>query len=204
MKILKMSLLILFHPVTAFTYIQKERENFKWYPVPILLGLAIIVRLVSLQFTHYPLSTVGVRTNLIFECAKLFVPLISWGIASYLMTTIMDGETLFRESMLACSYALIPYILIMIPLTLLSQILDINQLGLFVSLEGIALGWVVLLVIISLKVMNHFTGSKTVVIILLSLFTVAMLWVAVALLYTLCAQFIDFVQAVMIELRYRF
>lgn len=204
MKVLKMALLVLFHPVTAFTYIQKERDNFKWYPVPILLGIAILVRLAALQFTHYPLSNVTAYTNLIFECATLFVPLISWAIASYLMTTIMDGETLFRESMLAASYALVPYILMTVPLTLLSQLLDINQQGLFVALEMIALGWVVLLIIISLKVMNHFSGGKTVMIILLSLFTVAVLWVAVALLYTLCAQFIDFVMQVLVEVRYRF
>lgn len=204
MKILKMALLVLFHPVTAFTYIQKERDNFKWYPVAVLLGLAVIVRIAALQFTHYPLSTMTPYTNLIFECAKLFVPLISWAVASYLMTTIMDGETLFRESMLAAAYALVPYILMTIPLTLASQIMELNQQGLFVTLEMIALGWVVLLIIISLKVMNHFSGGKTIAIILLSLFTVAILWVAVALLYTLCSQFIDFIMEVLIEVRYRF
>ncbi len=204
MKILKMSLLVLFHPVVAFTYIQKERDDFKWYPVPILLGLAVIARLFSLQFTHYPLSNLGTRPNLIFECATLFVPLISWAIASYLMTTIMDGETLFRESMLASSYALVPYILITVPLTLLSRILELEQSGLFYSVQAIAIGWVVLLIIVSLKVMNHFSGGKTVAIIILSLFTVAILWVAVALLYTLCAQFIEFVSLVFTEIRYKF
>ena len=204
MKVLKMSLLVLFHPVVAFTYIQKERENFKWYPVAVLLGLAVLVKLFSIQFTHYPLSNLGTRPNLLFECATLFVPLISWAVASYLMTTIMDGETMFRESMLAASYALVPYILITVPLTLLSRILELNQSGLFYSVEAIALGWVVVLIIISLKVMNHFSGGKTLVIILLSLFTVAILWVAVALLYTLCAQFIDFVVQVFTEIRYRF
>lgn len=204
MKILKMSLLVLFHPIVAFTYIQKEREEFKWTPVVILLGLAIAVRLFALQFTHYPLSTLGTRPNLMFECTKLFVPLISWAIASYLMTTIMDGETLFRESMLAASYALVPYILITIPLTLLSRILELNQSGLFYTVEAIALGWVILLIIISLKVMNHFSGGKTVAIILLSLFTVAILWVAIALLYTLCAQFVEFVLQLFTEVRYRF
>lgn len=204
MKVLKMSLLVLFHPVVAFTYIQKERDNFKWYPVAILLGIAVIVRLFALQFTHYPLSNLGTRPNLLFECATLFVPLISWAIASYLVTTIMDGETLFRESMLAAAYALVPYILITVPLTLLSRILELNQAGLFHAVEAIAIGWVVVLIIISLKVMNHFSGGKTFVIILLSLFTVAILWVAVALLYTLCAQFVDFVAQVLTELRYRF
>ena len=204
MKILKMSLLILFHPVVAFSYIQKERDRFQARPIVILLLLGIIVRLFSLQFTHYPLSSITMRSNLVLEVAKLFVPLISWGICSYLMTTILDGETMFRESMLAVSYALVPYIVFMVPLTLLSRILDFNQAGLYGSLEACILGWVILLTIISLKEMNHFTVGKTVVIVLLSVFTVAILWAAVALLYSICTQFLDFVGEVLVELRYKF
>ena len=115
MKIIKMSLLVMFHPVVAFSYIQKERERFQARPIVVLLLLGVIVRLFSLQFTHYPLSSITMRSNLVLEVAKLFVPLVSWGICSYLMTTILDGETLFRESMLAVSYALTPYIVFMIP-----------------------------------------------------------------------------------------
>ena len=204
MKTLKMSLLVLFHPVVAFSYIQKERDRFRWRPIVILLLLGVIVRLISLQFTHYPLSSITMRSNLFLEVAKLFVPLVSWGICSYLMTTILDGETMFRESMLAVSYALTPYIVFMIPLTLISRILDSNQAGLFNSLEAAILGWVILLIIISLKEMNHFTVGKTVMVVLLSVFTVAILWAAVALLYSICTQFLDFVKEILIELRYKF
>ncbi len=204
MKILKMSMLVLFHPVVCFSYIQKERDRFQARPIVILMLLGIIVRLFSLQFTHYPLSTITLRTNLFLEVAKLFVPLLSWGICSYLMTTIMDGETMFRESMLAVSYALVPYIVFMIPLTLLSRILDVNQAGLYNSLQACILGWVILLTIISLKEMNHFTVGKTVAIVLLSLFTVAIMWAAVALIYSICTQFIDFVREILTEFRYKF
>ena len=92
----------------------------------------------------------------------------------------------------------------MIPLTLLSRILDANQAGMFHSLEAVILGWVILLIIISLKEMNHFTVGKTIMVVLLSIFTVAILWAAVALLYSICTQFLDFVGEILIELRYKF
>lgn len=202
MRILRMAELIIFHPIVAFTYIQRERHKFKAYPIVVLFVLAILVRLFSLQFTHYPLSTITRSTNLVLECLKLFVPLISWAIASYLMTTILDGETLFRESMLAVAYALTPYIIFMVPLTLLAQLLDINQAGLYYGLQTVILGWVILLIIISLKVMNRFTMGKTIGVLLLSLFTVAMLWVAVVLLYSIGMEFVVFIQEVFTELKY--
>ncbi len=204
MKILKMSVLVLFHPIVAFTYLQKERDRFRYYPIAVLFLAGILVRLISLEFTHYPLSAITVRSNLVLEIAKLFVPLVSWGICSYLMTTILDGETMFRESMLAVSYALVPYIVFTVPLTLLSRILDINQAAFYNVLEGCILGWVILLIVISLKEMNHFTVGKTVGVLLLSVFTMLILWAAVALLYSICTQFLDFVREVVTELRYKF
>lgn len=205
MKMLKMSLLVLFHPVVAFSCIQKERDSYRGYPIIVLLASGILVRLISLEFTHYPLATVDTRNaNLALECAKLFVPLISWVIASYAMTTIMSGETLIREAMLAAAYSLVPYILFMPLLTLLSQIMDSGQAGAFNAVKGAILCWILLLMVVNLKEMNHFSGGKTLLVILLSLFTVAFLWAAVALFFAISSQFFGFVREVINEIRYKF
>ncbi len=203
-NMLKMSLLVLFHPCTAFGYIQKTRDNFKWYPVFILLAVGVGARLFELQFTHYPLSSTTFRTNLFYECCTLFVPLISFAVASYLMTSIMDGETQFRESFLASAYSVVPYVLITIPLTLVSHIMDANSSGLYTALQAAAIGWMILLIVISVKEMNHFTIGRTLGVIILAVCTVVILWCAVALVYTICMQFMQFVGEIAIELRYRF
>lgn len=204
MRMVKMSLMVLFHPITAFTYIQKERDNFKGYPIVIMLVLGILVRLFSLEFTHYPLSTISTRNaNLMMECAKLFVPLISWVIASYAMTTILSGETMIREAMLAAAYSLVPYVLFILPLTLLSRIMESSQEGFFSTAHTVLIGWIILLMIINLKEMNHFSGGKTLLVIILSLFTVAVLWAAVALFFAISSQFLGFVKEVLTELKYK-
>ena len=47
------------------------------------------------------------------------------------MTTILDGETLFRETLLFSAYALTPYILLTPVLNLASRLMDGNQAGLY-------------------------------------------------------------------------
>ena len=204
MKTLKMSIMVLFHPVVTFQYIQKNRSEFSYLPVAVLLLLSIIVRIFSIQVTHYPLAAGEPRnTNIMLECIKLFVPILTWVLASYAMTTILDGETLFREALLAMAYSLVPYIAFTVPLTLLSRIMELSQGSLYYSIQNAIFLWVILLFIINMKEMNHFSGKKTLVIILLSLFTMAMIWATVALFFAISSQFISFVQEVLLEMKYK-
>lgn len=204
MKSLKLGIVMLFHPVVAFRYMQKDRETVRYTPVWILLLATIVVRIFSIYFTHYPMAKVDAKTaNLLTECAIIFVPLLSWVIASYAITTILDGEVLFNESMLAMTYSLIPYIIITIPLTISSHLMDTSSAGLYQTIQTFSLVWVIVLLIISLKVMNHYSIKKTIGIILLTLFTIAMLWATISLFSALTMRFVSFVQEVLTELRYK-
>jgi len=202
---LKLCLMTLFHPIVVTEHIKKQREKkMNWWPVIILLALALMVRVFSIYVTHYPLAAVEVRkANLLLECGKLFVPVLTWVLASYAMTTILDGETLFRETLLFSSYALTPYILFTPILNIASRLMDGNQLGLYVVIEFGILAWVVMLMIIALKEMNGYTVGKTVLMIGLSLFTMVMIWAVVILLYTISSQFVQMVKEMFYEVVYR-
>lgn len=202
---LKLCLMTLFHPIVVTEHIKKQRDRkMNWWPVIILLALALIVRVFSIYVTHYPLAAVSVRkANLLLECGKLFVPVLTWVLASYAMTTILDGETLFRETLLFSSYALTPYIVFTPILNIASRLMDGNQMGLYATLEIGILAWVVVLMIIALKEMNGYSGGKTVLMILLSLFTMVMIWAVVVLLYTISSQFVGMVKEIFYEVIYR-
>ena len=202
---LKLCLMTLFHPIVVTEHIKKQRDRkMNWWPVIILLALALIVRVFSIYVTHYPLAAVSVRkANLLLECGKLFVPVLTWVLASYAMTTILDGETLFRETLLFSSYALTPYIVFTPILNIASRLMDGNQVGLYATLEIGILAWVVVLMIIALKEMNGYSGGKTVLMILLSLFTMVMIWAVVVLLYTISSQFVGMVKEIFYEVIYR-
>ena len=163
MKSLKLCLMTLYHPIVVTEHIKRHRgEKKNWLPVIVLLVLTLAVRILSIYGTHYPLASVSVRkANLLLECGKLFVPVLTWVLASYMMTTILDGETLLSETLLFSAYALTPYIVFTPILTLLSRIMDGSQIGLFATLEVGVLAWVVLLMILALKEMNGYSVGKS-------------------------------------------
>lgn len=202
---LKLAVMILFHPIAAFEYMKRKRETLSGLMIPAVIFLAVAVQIFSIYVTHYPLSTVNLRNaNVVFECAKILLPVVTWGVASYAMTTILDGETKFSEAMLATCYAMIPFLLISPLLTLFSRILDLGQSGLYYGMYGAMLFWIIALLLTALKEMNHYSVGKTAVVTFLSLFTMMLIWASVALLFSLSMQFITFVKEVIVEARYLF
>lgn len=201
----KLAIMVFFHPIATFEYIKRNRERMNYWVIPIIIVLCVIINIIAIYGTHYPLATVDVKdANIFFECAKVLLPVVTWGIASYAMTTILDGETKFLESMLAIAYSMMPFIVIYPLLTLLSRILEFNQSGLYYGIFGVMLFWIVMMYLLALKEMNHFTIGKTAVITLLSLFTMMLIWASTALLFSLTMQFINFVKEVIVEARYLF
>ena len=192
----KLCVMMLFHPIVVSEYIKKQRGDagFKRMSavlVAALLALALGMSVFSIYFTHYPLSTVSVRkANLLLECGKLFVPVLTWILASYAMTIY---NTL----------SLMPYVLFTVPVVLLSRVMDGGQAGLYYTLTGGQIAWVILLMIVGLKEMNEYSVKKTVLVVLLTVFTMAVIWATIVLLFTISSQFVTMIREVYYEIVYR-
>ena len=206
---IKLCVMMLFHPLVVSEHIKRQRgdEGFKrtsrWLVLAIL-ALALGVNIFSIYFTHYPLSTVSVRkANLVLECGRLFVPVLTWVLASYAMTTILDGATQMGEAMVYNILSLTPYVVFTVPVVLLSRVLDGNQAALYNVLTGGLLVWVILLMIVGLKEMNEYSVAKTVLVVLLTVFTMAVIWATIVLLFTISSQFVTMIREVYFEIIYR-
>lgn len=204
MNALKLVAVTIFHPMVAFNYMKKDRTKFDWRPVLTILALLVFTKIFSLYFTHYPLQTVDIKdANLVIECAVVIVPLLSWVLASYAMTTILDGEVKLTECLMACCYSMLPYVFISIPLTVCTHLMDSASAGTYNTIMTVAYVWILIYMIVNLKVMNNYTVGKTVLVIILSLFTMVLLWAVVFLFYALSMRFVSFVTEVAQELRFR-
>ena len=209
MTALKMCVMMLFHPIVVSEHIKKQRgvPGFKRLSVILvlaILALALAVNIFSIYFTHYPLAAVSVRkANLLLECGKLFVPVLTWVLASYAMTTILDGGTKMGEAMLYNALTLVPYVAFTVPAVLLSRLMDGGQAGVYGVITGGLLLWVVALMIIGIKEMNEYNIAKTLLVVLLTVFTMAVIWATAVLLFTISSQFVTMIREVYYEIIYR-
>ena len=206
---LKLCVMMLFHPIVVSEHIKRQRGDAKFKRLTVILVLSILalalgVNIFSIYFTHYPLATVSVRkANLLLECGKLFVPVLTWVLASYAMTTILDGATKIGEAMLYNALALVPYVLFTVPAVLLSRTMDGGQAGLYFVMTGGLLLWVALLMVVGIKEMNEYTIRKTLLVVLLTVFTMAVIWATAVLLFTISSQFVTMIREVYYEIIYR-
>lgn len=203
MEALKISLAILFHPVDSFNFIKRDRSKFNYIPVFILMFLVVAVRIASIFLTHFPMSNLRAsETDIWMEVFRFIVPLLTWTIACYAVTTILDGETLLRETLAAAAYAMLPYIVLIIPLSIASHMMEgKGDKGLFVNLNNIIWIWVAILIFISVQSLNGYSFVKTVGICTLSIITMAIIWSIVALFFAMSSQFYQFLVEVILEIR---
>ena len=201
--LLRLSLGVVFHPLDTFGYIKRNRGYFSYLPVAALLLVVVAVRIATIYLTHFPLSG-GVspeNANFFREFAKYTLPVIGWSIACFIMTSIMDGECLFKELLTASCYAMIPFILFMIPIAIVSNVMSLYELDIYYFLVTGIWGWVILLYFISVKVLNDYTVLKTLVVCIVSALALFVIVAVLLLVYSMINQFFQIVYDIYTEAR---
>jgi hypothetical protein len=174
----------------------------QWIAVPILLVLAVCIRLITIEVTSYEFTTIEpADTNLILEMAKVLVPWVTWVVAGYGVASIFYGEGTFKNVAVASAYALVPYILFEAEYTaLFSHVLSLDEKVIYYFGQTLITVWMLLLFFMQLKVIHDFSLGKSVLVGLVSILGMIVLWVLIALTYLLTLQLIQF----FVEVGYEF
>lgn len=195
---------VLFHPMSAFSRIKHYRDRLSYFPICVMLFLVIAVRVAYIYITHFPLAEINQEeTNIILEMLKYIVPVISWGIVSFAVTSIWEGESFLKECIAGATVAMTPYVILAIPIGLLSRILEIDQSGLFNFLNTVMFIWIALLLFIGIMTMNDYGFTQAIKVSAVCLVGIVLLWAIFLLLATLTYQLFDFVKKIIVEIRMR-
>ncbi|MBR7133503.1 MAG: hypothetical protein IKD04_08220 [Clostridia bacterium] len=193
-------------PIETFYMVQLNRSRKFSYVFPtILLLLFFGVRILQIYCTHYPLATVqSWEANIVIEIGKFVVPIVSWIIASYAVTSLMDGEAMVREVYLGSTLCLLPYIVFMPIIIALSHCMSSMDSGIYNFLIMLVWAWVIILMFLQTMYLNDYTLGKTIGVVILSLISIVVLWVIAILVFSLAKQFIDFIFGLYREFRINF
>ena len=191
MNPIQISLMTIFHPMDGFCLIKSNRENFSYWPAVILSVLFVAVRILSMYLMHYSVTNIDPsQIDIPIEIAMLVAPVASWILVHYSITTISSGECKMREVYAGLVYAFVPYIVLMLPISLLSHLFSQSSAGIITLLQNLVWAYCIFQVFISIKAMNDFSFKKTIGIIILTFVGIVLCWVLILLLYGLTVQLV--------------
>lgn len=191
------------HPVDAF-YDIKHCQKASILSASILYLWLFLLQITNIFVTGFVFSNSDAdHFNLTSVLTRTFAPILLWVISNYLVSTISDGEGKLKDIYICTIYSITPYLVIALPMQILSNVLTLNEAFVYTFSMFIAKAWSVLLLIIMIKEIHDYTVKETIKNILVTAFAMILIVLVLAILVILFNQEIDFIKSIIQELRIR-
>ncbi len=191
-------------PADSYYYIKVNQRGSLTFALLIYVWI-ILVRVLSMYLTGFVFNPYSAAWQIHFETEVTYtlIAFVVWNAANYLIASISNGEGSLRHIIIGTAYSLFPYVLFAFPITLLSNLLTLNEVFLFNFSMQIILVWSGIMLIIMVKEIHNFTVSETVRNLLATLFTMAIFLLTAYILYVLFNQLYEFILAIIQEVGLR-
>jgi hypothetical protein len=176
---LKFAPKVLLHPVD--TYYDATRRGMGSLLSAAIVYIAFLVLMVaSRAVTSFTFDMEGIRgVNLVSFLLLYVAPVILWILGNYLVGAITKGQGTMRGIIISTMYALMPMIVLSLPLALVSNVLTLAEGSIYSLAQILILLWTMLLLFTQVKEIHGYGFGETVKNILWILFVAAMAVVAV-------------------------
>lgn len=190
---------VIFHPFKGFWELKREKRGNVASATVILLAV-ILVFILRRQFTGYVLNYNDPNTmNVFMQICYVLFPFLVWCTANWSVTTLMDGEGSFKDIFIASSYALVPLVIVNIPMLLLSHVLVENEVTVYTLLNTVAILWTAFLLIIGIMTVHQYTMGRTIATILVTLVAMVIILTLLLLFFSLIQQVVNFLKLLFFE-----
>ena len=160
---LKYGTYVIFHPFDGFWDLSHEKRG-TLAAAHTFLGLFLVTWVLRLMCTNFQFNRVALQyVNIYEQCGSLLLPFLILCIANWGLSTLFDGKGRFQDIYMAMCYALVPFILIQLPLVLLSHMISFDEYAYYTVLAGISVIWSLGLVFVGLMQVHDYSAGKTVI-----------------------------------------
>jgi hypothetical protein len=190
------------HPFDGFWDLKHEKRGSVRASI-VFIAVTILTFFYQSIGQGYLLNPEGEYADLWMQIIGVLVPLMLFVVANWCLTTLFEGEGSFKDIFIACSYSLVPVPLLLIPVTLLSNVCtnaEINIIGFISTLSFI---WLGLLVFFGTQVTHDYSMGKNIITILGTLVGMVFIMFLAILFSTLVTKMVSLITNIVTEIRYR-
>jgi len=191
------------HPIDGSYGIAREGRA-SWAAPSILLFVFMIEYVINKYLCGFLWKGVREgRYDILSDIGTVVIVMAAVTACNYLVCTINEGEGTVKKIYTYFCYSLTPYIMLTPVAFILTHVLTDNEAFLVTLVQILMIGWLLVLLVLSIKEVNNYTGKETVKIIALTLFTILIMALLIFIIYILWAQVFEFISSIFGEVVYR-
>lgn len=188
-KSLKFGFYCMSHPLDGFWDLTHEKRG-TYAAANTILIATLMIRVLKLRYTSFvvapPVYWEGV--NIFMILASVLFPLALWVIGNWALTTLFDGKGRLGQVYMATCYALLPYPVIQIPLTIASNFVTVDEAAFYSTLSTIALLYAGILIIAAMGQIHEYSAGKNLLFTVASLFAMLVMVFILMLFFSMISQ----------------
>ena len=141
--------------------------------------------------------------SVLFLSCIFWAPVLLFVISNFLVCEVGEGKARFRDVFISTAYILAPFVVLMPIVSLISHMITGNELALLTLGIIAILGWVVVNLLIATKEIHMFELGEAIGHLLITVFLMAVIVLAVSMIFMLCQEMVDVIISVAKEVYYR-
>ena len=193
---------LILHPFDGFWDLKHEKRGSVRGAI-FHVALAVLAMTYQGSGTAYIFSPNAKYNSVLMQMATVIVPLMLWCIANWCITTLFDGEGNFKDIFIATSYSLLPIPLLVIPVTIYSNIATLDEQMILTLVGTLAFAWVGLLIFFGTMTTHGYSMGKNILATLGTILGMVFIMFIAMLFFNLIRRMISFVTDVVVEIAYR-
>jgi len=200
---LRYALYVITHPFDGFWDLIHEKRG-SIAAANTFLILFLVTRVLKLMLTSFQFISAPIQyLNVFEEMGSLLLPFLILCIANWAMTTLFDGKGRFRDIYMAMCYALVPYILIQLPMILVSNMLTYEEGSFYTVLLSVSVIWCVFLVFVGLMQVHDYGPGKTFIFMIVTVLGAAVIIFLILVFFSLLSDALSYFISMYREIIFR-
>ncbi|MCR4727700.1 MAG: YIP1 family protein [Lachnospiraceae bacterium] len=201
-KELKYGLHVIFHPFDGFWDLKREKRGSLAAALTFVI-ITILLTTFEKQTTGFLFNTIRLKdVNVVVDILTVTMIYVLWCVANWCLTSLMDGEGKMKDIFIAMGYALIPMILIRLPMVALSLAITAEEGTFYYVLSYVSYIWTGILVFFGTMVTHQYTFKKTALTCVLTVVGMGIIMFIGLLFFNVIQQMITFVTTIYKEIRF--
>ena len=194
---------VIFHPFDGFWDLSHEKRGTMaaahTFLVLFLLTYVLKLMYTNFQFINAPLQYI----NIYEQCASLLLPFLVLCLSNWALSTLFDGKGRFGDIYMAMCYALVPWILIQLPLIFVSHMISFDEASYYTVLMSVSTVWSLFLAFVGLMQVHDYSPGKNIIFLVATVFGALVILFLVLVFFSLLSDAVGYFVSLYREIVFR-